>query len=683
MRYIGSKERLLDFIDSVLIKNDILTGVFCDIFSGTGVVAKYFKEKNYKVISNDSLLFSYILQFPYIKMNVYPEFANLDLKGNNNFERCKNVINYLNLLEGTEGFIYRNYSPAGKENRMYFTEDNAKKIDAIRTQIENWYQQNLINENEHNFLLCSLIEAVPFVSNIAGVYGAFLKKWDNRAFKNLTLEVPQVIESDLECECYNKDANDLIRDIKCDILYLDPPYNERQYIANYHILETIARWDSPNIYGKTGLRPYQKEKSKYCMKNKVLEVFEDLIMNADTKYILLSYNTEGIMKSDDIIKILSKRGKVEVYKQDYRRYRSDSDSSKRKYKSADNVVKEVIYFCKVEGSNKKLAKEKMHKEKHNNSNMIETLVGEYRNNIPKEFLDNIQNVELKGKYSLLLDSKKELGAFDVRNKLNDLCGKEWLYFLNSVETTAYSVNGREGFSHHLRKQHPSPKPPQLMEKIIKFFTKEGQYVLDPFVGVGGTLLGASLCNRNAVGIDLSEKYKSIYRRVVEEQELNEQTYIVGNSKNIERFDEIKDIVFDFILTDPPYGDMLSKKRTGERKKKKKDDSATPFTNLKEDLGNMDKETFLEELKLIIKLCVKKLKNKGYVAIFVKDVQPRGKELNMLHYEIANKLNEIPNLYYKGMKIWYDKTINLYPFGYPYAYTMNQLHQYILFFRKEN
>ena len=125
-RSIGSKERLLNFIDSVLIENNILTGVFCDIFSGTGVVAKYFKRKNYKVISNDNLFFSYILQFPYIKMNNYPQFANLDLKGNNNLERCKNVINYLNMLEGTKGFIYHNYSPASKENRMYFTENNAK-----------------------------------------------------------------------------------------------------------------------------------------------------------------------------------------------------------------------------------------------------------------------------------------------------------------------------------------------------------------------------------------------------------------------------------------------------------------------------------------------------------------------------------------------------------------------------
>jgi tRNA G10 N-methylase Trm11 len=140
--------------------------------------------------------------------------------------------------------------------------------------------------------------------------------------------------------------------------------------------------------------------------------------------------------------------------------------------------------------------------------------------------------------------------------------------------------------------------------------------------------------------------------------------------------------FDFILTDPPYSDMLSKEKTGEKKKNGNGD-ATPFTNSDDDLGNMEREEFLEELKNIIELSASKLKNRGYIGIFAKDLQPKGKNLNMLHAEIAGKLNEISNIYYKGMKIWYDKTINLYPFGYPYAYAMNQLHQYILFFRKEN
>lgn len=341
MRYIGSKERLLGFIQSVMSDNNIRTGVFCDMFSGTAAVAKHFKRKGFKVISNDNLVFSYILQFPYVKMNRYPDFANLHFGGRNSFERCQNVIQHLNALEGIEGFMYYNYSPAG--GRMYFTETNAKRIDAIRRKIEEWYRAKLISEDEYNFLLCSLIEAVPSISNIAGVYGAFLKNWDSRAFKNLTLEIPEIIESEIECECYNEDANYLIRSISCDVLYLDPPYNERQYITNYHILETLARWDFPQIYGKTGLRPYQQEKSRYCMKSEALEAFEDLVMNADARYILLSYNTEGLMNSDDIIRVLAQRGRVKVYEQEYRRYKSKSKGRKR--------VREVIYFCQVEGSN--------------------------------------------------------------------------------------------------------------------------------------------------------------------------------------------------------------------------------------------------------------------------------------------------------------------------------------------
>lgn len=321
-----------------------------------------------------------------------------------------------------------------------------------------------------------------------------------------------------------------------------------------------------------------------------------------------------------------------------------------------------------------------------NDDQFNLLIEKYNDNIPRDFINNREYLKLKNKYGLILEEKEHLGAFDVRNSLNDLCGKEWLYFLNSVETTSFPVNGKGGYGHKLRKQHPSPKPPQLMEKIIRFFTKEGQWVLDPFAGVGGTLLGASLSNRNAVGIDLSRKYRDIYKQVVELENLEEQLFIVGNSKHLDwyldRYKELNERIFDFIVTDPPYSDLLNKKRTGERKKKKKDDAATPFTDSIEDLGNMLREDFLEELKHIIELSVKRLKHKGYLAVFVKDSQPQGKELNMLHYEVANKLNEIPELFYKGMKIWYDKTINLYPFGYPYAYTMNQLHQYILFFRKE-
>lgn len=275
----------------------------------------------------------------------------------------------------------------------------------------------------------------------------------------------------------------------------------------------------------------------------------------------------------------------------------------------------------------------------------------------------------------------EKGIYDERNKLNDLTGKEWLYFLNSVETTNYPVSGKEAYGHKLRKQHPSPKPPQLMAKFINFFTKANEWVLDPFAGVGGTLIGASLAGRNSVGVELCESYIDIYKKVCAEEGFKEQILLNGDSKNIGTFKDVNQRQFDLILTDPPYGDMLSRTQNGEKRKRTGENTPTPFTALENDLGNMEADNYLETLKTIISESAIYLKDKKYLAVFVKDSQPKKGSLNMLHYDIAKKITEIPGIEYKGLKIWHDRNINLYPFGYPYAFTVNQLHQYILIFRK--
>ncbi len=295
----------------------------------------------------------------------------------------------------------------------------------------------------------------------------------------------------------------------------------------------------------------------------------------------------------------------------------------------------------------------------------------------------------------------ERGIYNKKNKLNDLTGREWTFFINSVNETDFSKNedefrlweylrdsliatkfgtgSKDSIGHNLRKLHPSPKPPQLMRDIISFFTKKDQWILDPFMGVGGTLLGASLLDhpRNAIGIDLCGEYLKIYNKVCEQERIRKQKTILGDARNILNFDEIKNREFDLILTDPPYADMLSKKRTGGDRKDK-----GSFTNDKNDLGNVSYEEFFPEFKEIIKKTVSVLKNKGYLVIFCKDLQPTKNHHNMLHADIVNSLREIENLEFKGYKIWYDKTINLYPYGYPFSFVSNQLHQYILVFRKE-
>jgi len=357
MRYYGCKEKLLYFIESGVEKTGINHGsVFCDLFSGTTTVARYFKSKGYTTFANDMLEFSYSLARAYIQNNIYPEFKGLHkiVPGMNGSEANINyVIEHLNNLPLKEGFIYKNYCPTGTENaqfqRKYFSDYNGKKIDTIRTHIEEWKNENKINEDEYYILLTSLIEAVPFVANISGNYAAYLKNWDPRALKKLQMRVPNILKSIRKNKAFKKDANTLIKEIKSDILYLDPPYNERQYASNYFILELIAEgWfkKEPEIYGKTGMRPYAEQKSAYCRKSSVKDMFEDLITQAKTKYILLSYNDEGLLSEEEITNILSKRGKVNIFEKAYRRYRSiNQDNTDR------SSVKEKLYFVKVSRGN--------------------------------------------------------------------------------------------------------------------------------------------------------------------------------------------------------------------------------------------------------------------------------------------------------------------------------------------
>ena len=220
-----------------------------------------------------------------------------------------------------------------------------------------------------------------------------------------------------------------------------------------------------------------------------------------------------------------------------------------------------------------------------------------------------------------------------------------------------------------------------MKRLIEFFTKKDGRVLDPFVGVGGTLLACSMTGRYGVGIDLSQEYLDIYRQACVELGLDPQTVFCGDARNLENFlDQIEP--FDLILTDPPYGDMLSRKRSGDRKKRTGDDSPTPFTESPDDLGNMLPSQFYESLKTVIVQATQYLKPKGYVVIFCKDLQPTEKYHNMIHADVVEVLADVENLRFRGYKIWYDKSLKLYPFGYPYAYISNQLHQFSLIFRKE-
>jgi DNA modification methylase len=272
-----------------------------------------------------------------------------------------------------------------------------------------------------------------------------------------------------------------------------------------------------------------------------------------------------------------------------------------------------------------------------------------------------------------------------KNKLNDLPGGQWTFFLNSVINTRFPTTGVEAYAHDLRKVHPSPKPPQLMRDIIEFFTKENEIVLDYFMGVGGTLIGASLCNRKAIGIDLNEKYIDVYKLANKALGLEEQVTVLGDSIKLLKDgnalkSQLRTKKASLILIDPPYGDMLAREKTGEAIKKKQDTSPTPFTNLASDLGNMEIEEFFPIFQESIKNSLQFLKPRGHIVVFMKDLQPSKSSPNLLHARVIEDLSAINGLRYLGMKIWADQGVNLYPYGYPFSYVANQIHQYIMIFR---
>jgi DNA modification methylase len=306
------------------------------------------------------------------------------------------------------------------------------------------------------------------------------------------------------------------------------------------------------------------------------------------------------------------------------------------------------------------------------------------NSLPSWVICDLENAQLVGASKKVIQTS-DGRKYHLNNRLNSLSGNEWTFFLNSVINTRYSTNGSESYAHHIRKIHPSPKPPQLTKQIIEFFTKENDIVLDYFMGVGGTLLGASLCDRRAIGIDLNQEYINAYKEANAFLNLKEQITFNGDSLDILNSEDLKQAFggekASLILIDPPYGNMMTREKTGETLKKKKDTSPTPFTTLNSDLGNMDLDQFIVKFKKSIEQCLNLLKDKGHLVVFVKDLQPKGKDLNLLHSDLILSLNEIPEIHYIGTKIWADQNVNLYPYGYPFSYVANQIHQYILIFRK--
>ncbi|OGB73883.1 DNA methyltransferase [candidate division Kazan bacterium RIFCSPHIGHO2_01_FULL_44_14] len=326
-RYLGSKYRLLSFIEEIVGKECKGYKTFCDIFAGTGVVGAKFNDGQTEIIANDILSSSIVCLKTFL-------MTDGDYR-----KSITHKIDYLNSLQTNED----NYFSMHFGN-SYFSITNARKIGMIRSAIDEISK----SEQEKSILLCSLLYAVDKIANTVGHYDAYRKSPDIDKQKPVTLLLPEIDwESNHNNRIYKEDANALVRKIKCDVLYIDPPYNSRQYSDAYHLLENLVDWGKPTVSGIAKKMDRSHIKSEYCLRG-ATEALEDLIQNANCKYILLSYNNTGESKNDrsnarisdnDIVRILKAKGEVKTFEKTYRAFTTG--------KSDINGHTERVFFCKV------------------------------------------------------------------------------------------------------------------------------------------------------------------------------------------------------------------------------------------------------------------------------------------------------------------------------------------------
>ena len=330
-RYLGNKFKLLKFLREIVDDHCAEVETVADIFSGTGAVTSAFTDKI--VITNDLLYSNYLCNLAWFGS----EKVRLHL--------LQNFIAEYNRAEDLPAnYMTDNFADT------YFSKIDCTKIGFVREDVEEKFRLGVINERERAVLVASLIYAMDKIANTCGHYDA----WRHGAIfeRRLILPVLNVpAENNRQNRCFNEDANELVRRIEADLIYIDPPYNSRQYSDTYHLLENVARWQKPPVHGVARKMNRARLKSLYCT-SKATDAFEDLIQDCNAKYILFSYNNmanKGNARSnariadEDIFRILNAKGDVEVFAKKYKPFttgRSDIRGNE-----------ERLFLCKVRRRN--------------------------------------------------------------------------------------------------------------------------------------------------------------------------------------------------------------------------------------------------------------------------------------------------------------------------------------------
>lgn len=353
-RYIGAKTKISNVIMGEIAKIASSGEIVVDLMCGTGAISLELRKKGYKVIAADVMSQASHITKVKLLLQEPPPFAStkkhISKKGqhvlvdNSGYEA---IIQTLNNLQPIKGYFWREFSPDGKpENnappRKYFTSDNAQKIDAARSFVKMLKEENEIDEIEYSLLIHDLIMAINDVANIAGTYGHYLSKFVARANQPIKFTTTTFEGGGSEDghKVFHGYAEELAQNIQAKLCYIDPPYIKRQYAANYHILETIAKGDEPLAAGKSGLRPWRDEYSDFCSKIKIYDAFERIITEMDCNHFLISYSSDGLLSKDQLVGLFEKFGDVRIKEYPHKRFKSRNEDAN------EHIVEYLFHLTK-------------------------------------------------------------------------------------------------------------------------------------------------------------------------------------------------------------------------------------------------------------------------------------------------------------------------------------------------
>ncbi len=338
-RYLGNKTKLMSKLLPYIKKYTKDGDTVVDLMCGTASVSEMLRINGFSVISCDIMTYSAHHASVRLLAKEEPKFEKLGLGS------YHDILTFLQTLDKIEGMFYREYSPGGTplngtNPRQYFTSENAKTIDSITQQINIWKSEGKLTDLEESFLRHDLVLASNRVANIAGTYGHYRSKWSNSSLRDIVLKKADILTHENTNHIVLKGAaEELSKNITADLCYIDPPYMKRQYAANYHILETLARGDEPEAVGVSGLRPWRDQYSNFCSKRKIRESFRKILSEMNCDQFLISYSEDGLLEKDELKELFLEFGTVDFYEIDYQRFKSNNSKLSKN-------MKEYLYYIK-------------------------------------------------------------------------------------------------------------------------------------------------------------------------------------------------------------------------------------------------------------------------------------------------------------------------------------------------